>query len=334
MPTTRPVSCSHGVSFCDFSRDQRFGRALTDFCSVPSIPGRYGAVSVMPDQSAKRARLRQWRGGGWDGLGGAHFSRGRAGQLAGQVAGAGLAPAWPDGSRMFLRHKTGSTRGEREIMLGICQNRGDLPRAALPACPECLLTSGELLSHRDAWTVGKPRSVHTHLPLVSSVPPPRRALHPDTLELGLSSASAMTSEPRNAPCRQRAVAQTTRVRMDSCLVCVQPTHPSRVAQTRPTRDAHGSKSKAPAPSALARAARSPAPPREPPVKPSATSKPIVPKPVTKPKLLLNVHLPRVPPSSRVSVDDRDLEGMTEDAIDIVLLQQSQGTWDSPDIESR
>ena len=56
--------------------------------------------------------------------------------------------------RMFLTSKTGMTKGEREIVSGICQNREGL-RARSRADVDRLLRLHGVASHADAWLMGK-----------------------------------------------------------------------------------------------------------------------------------------------------------------------------------
>ena len=53
--------------------------------------------------------------------------------------------------RMFVREKTTTTKGEREIISGICQNRGDLHRDEIVD----MIDGQYILSHHDAWLIGK-----------------------------------------------------------------------------------------------------------------------------------------------------------------------------------
>ena len=70
------------------------------------------------------------------------------------------------GVRTFTRQRSSATKGEREIMMGICQNRGDLPRHVSADCQECFQGTDGLLSHKDAWAVGKRKAHSAQLPPV------------------------------------------------------------------------------------------------------------------------------------------------------------------------
>ena len=56
--------------------------------------------------------------------------------------------------RMFLRMKSSTTKGERDLMLGICENRGlKLDKTKNPVVE--LIDKQQVLSHKELWTLGK-----------------------------------------------------------------------------------------------------------------------------------------------------------------------------------
>ena len=302
---TRPTSSGDGVvSFCDWSHGH-CQQGVSRSASVRS-PRAFPVPVVSADQSAaRRVRLKQWRGGGRDGLGGGHLHHGRTTSGSATPAPVATSGGRFDGSRMFLRQKTAATKGEKQIMMGICQNRGDLSRNPVPDCADCLIASNGLVSHQDAWAFGKTRCVQPVFPPVHN----GRFSRLDTLQ-----------SPRYPYAEQRTPSKKGQTSpMDSCLVCTKPIQSeSEPVNSVRLRDSHNSNGKIPPHSTPMPTTPTPQDNTGLELKPKSTPKSISSKPIKqiKPKLLLNVHLPRVPSSTSRAPAQEDAESdMPVDSLD-------------------
>lgn len=117
----RSLSTNGYVTFYDWSNSTTSwhdaGEQLSRQSSAKHLPSD-------PTENSSRSRLKHW----YAGEQGRNYS-----------------------GRMFLREKTSLTKGEQEIISGICKNRGDLPSG------EHYNKRGQkVFTHREAWIVGKP----------------------------------------------------------------------------------------------------------------------------------------------------------------------------------
>ena len=106
--------------------------------------------------------------------------------------------------RMFIKEKITLTKGEREIIAGICENRGDL-RAVDRFRGS--VDGKKLLSHRDAWLVGKqiprPHPLMSYEDTVLSPTPvvPSRSSRASTPANSQNNCGCLSCNPAQCICR-------------------------------------------------------------------------------------------------------------------------------------
>lgn len=316
------------ATFCDWSHGKCRGGEFVAR-SVSALSPRTVPV-LSAEQNSRRSRLKQWRndgcgigggggggGAGGGGGGGAHF------HVKGFTA-SGPNNSFTDTSRMFTRQKTAATKGEKEIMMGICQNRGDIAPDSYANCPDCLMSSYGLMSHRDAWSFGKVRqssvglfppvsisTVNNGINIYHRESSPKRSHNIDEATKPFTRQQQSQQQQQLHQNSSNNIGNNDKA-FDSCLVC---SRPKLSEQETPARPSHSSNGKVPPPPT--------------PVfdidndnfhlesRQKQLSKPVPrmkrEKTKVKPKLLLNVHLPRVPQSSMRMGEENDMD-TSEDKI--------------------
>ncbi|KAK3097274.1 hypothetical protein FSP39_008248 [Pinctada imbricata] len=144
----RPVT-SYVTSYKSFAASPRIKSA-----KYPSA----GTVTTMPRSHVSIARFYDWSEDLGECVSISNFYRDLAGsqkfeKVRGKVNKWALSGTHP--GRMFLRDKAGLTKGEREIIEGICKNRGDVSREDSNSQGHPKDEWDFVRSHRDAWNVRK-----------------------------------------------------------------------------------------------------------------------------------------------------------------------------------